>query len=103
MGGKLSYLISEIVTADAIYRLFNSIPNHTFSFFFKYVDDILMGCNPDMLTQITSELNNILPNMPLKITYEDPTYSVNYLDITLTRTGRNINIVGTLNLLPQVE
>lgn len=90
MGGKLSYHVSEIVTSVALHTLINSMPVGTFSFVYKYVDDIFLAFNPASLNAIITEFDKILPNMPLEFTREDERGSVNYLDITFFRHGRNI-------------
>lgn len=66
MGGKLSYHISEIVTSHAIHILINTMPAGTFSFMYKYVDDIFLAFDATMLPEIMNQFNKILPGMPLK-------------------------------------
>lgn len=90
MGGKLSYHISEIVTSHALHTLINIMPLNTFSFIFKYVDDLFLAIDPMILPEIISKFELILPGMPLKFTKENSSLSVDYLDITFARHGRNI-------------
>lgn len=89
MGGSLSYFISEIVTADAIFKLINKLPPNSISIIHKYVDDTIIGINPANIDLMTTTFKEILPSMP--ITIENNTNgSINYLDLTITQKGRTL-------------
>lgn len=89
MGGKLSYIISEIVTARALEAILKEMPKNTFSFFYKYVDDMIIGANPNFFPTIVEAITK-KSDMEITITKEDSNNSINYLDITLKRIDRKL-------------
>lgn len=91
MGNKLSYILSEIVTAKSISKIINEIPIKEISFVYKYVDDLLIGFNYEKANLIKSKFKEHLPDMPITIEYENEVnHSIKYLDMEISRKGRNI-------------
>lgn len=91
MGNKLSYILSEIVTAKAIDKIMKEMPNNTISFLYKYVDDILIGYDPKDTAILTEKFKKYLPEIPITFEQENPiTKSIEYLDMDVTRKGRDI-------------
>lgn len=89
MGGKLSYAISEVVTSEAMQEAIAPHLNKM-SFIYKYVDDILIGCEEEFSVLFIRKMKTLLPTMDLVITKEDANGSVSFLDILFTRHDRRI-------------
>lgn len=71
--------------------MIDALPKITISFIVKYVDDILLGCNPKDMDNIALILKSTLPNMPIDFVFENSSGLINYLDVTLLRKGQNIS------------
>lgn len=68
MGGALSYHISEFVTARGIERFTRSIPRSCITCMYKYVDDILIICDADILK--SNLLGKCVNDMPYTTEFE---------------------------------
>lgn len=56
----------------------------------KYVDDIFIAFKPNKLETIKYHFARILLEMPLKIELEDKEHSITYLDMQISRRGRDL-------------
>lgn len=94
MGGKLSKILSEIVTANGTAAAIKNAKRkgYVFSFIHKYVDDFIIGVNLNETTRTVENLKEIFESElnGLQLTHEteewaDGIASIKYLDFTIIR------------------
>lgn len=104
MGGKLSKILSEIITAKATISMYREATRRgfQFSFIYKYVDDYLIGMNMDNdgcnIETLKTILEQCIPGM--KVTHEeeadvDGALQLKYLEFTTIR-EEHCNIFETI-------
>lgn len=83
MGGGLSYHIAEVVTSRGILELTKKVPRNHITAIHKYVDDILIICDPVILNN--DILKEPMTNMPYTIEMENAKNKIVFLNLELVR------------------
>lgn len=107
MGGKLSKILSEIVTAHGTIAAIReaSIRGFRFSFVYKYVDDFLIGMGPDdqehglTLAELERTFERHIPGMRVTSeteTRSNYTWQLKYLKFTTIRASLTDSRVETM-------
>lgn len=89
MGGALSYHIAEVVTARGISAFLKKIPKNYITCLFKYVDDILIICDTNILE--CGIIDECINGMTYTIEYENGSGKLVFLNLEMKR--KNVRIV----------
>jgi len=82
MGSSLSPVIADIVMRDLETSCLNSI-NCQLTFYYRYVDDIVMAVSSDNINLIFNTFNSFYNRIKFTIEYEE-SRSISFLDLFLT-------------------
>jgi len=90
MGSPLSPVIADVVMRDLETACLNRI-NFQLTFYFRYVDDIVMATPSDKVDVIVETFNNYHDRLKFTIEYEE-SRSLSFLDLFLTISNNTIHI-----------
>jgi len=90
MGSPLSPVIADVVMRDLETACLNRI-NFQLTFYFRYVDDIVMATPSDKIDVIVETFNNYHDRLKFTIEYEE-SRSLSFLDLLLTISNNTIYI-----------
>lgn len=93
MGDRLSQVLAEITTNEALLNTVEEFTPERISFIYKFVDDIMAGMHSDDMTSLESKISNRLRNMKLNRTDENESNEVVFLGCKFKRMIEDGSIV----------
>jgi len=90
MGSPLSPILADLVMQDLELKAMNKL-NVEFSFYYRYVDDILLSTPSDKVDIILNTFNNIHNRLQFTVEYEN-NKSISFLDLNLSIKNKIIYI-----------
>jgi len=90
MGSPLSPVIADIVLQDLEEKVLNNI-NLNLSFYYRYIDDIILAAPPDHFTNILNIFNSFHNRLQFTIEFEN-NRNISFLDLSLHVVDNKIKI-----------
>ena len=81
MGSPLSPILADLVIQDLENNIFNTLTTHI-SFYFRYVDDIVLAAPINLITNILDSFNSYHERIKFTVDYGDDR-GINFLDVKL--------------------